>query len=149
MVLLPVSPRVIVIQSVTDERMFPAQTAHLRETGLRHVQTRDSTAVFRQAGEIRTNMWSDGAHDQLSPRSSRVNADDIEQVWRGERDQAGVVVLFFNALCELLLFPPLEWISSRRSRPVLTGLLALHAVRGRSLIRSSKPVGFLQARPDS
>lgn len=65
---------------------------------------RDSTAVFRQAGKIRhQHVVGRRQHDQVVAAIVLVNADDIEQV-HGERDQVGVVVLFFNALCELLGF---------------------------------------------
>ena len=74
-------------------------------TGQRHVTLEgDGAAVLRQTREVRDqHMVGRGEDDQVFAAVVLVDADDIEQVHR-EGDQAGVVILLFDALRQGLSF---------------------------------------------
>ena len=84
--------------------MFPGDELRVF-TGQRHVTLEgDGATVLRQAREIRhQHMVGRGEDDQVFPAVVLVDADDIEQVHR-EGDQAGVVILLFDALRQGLGF---------------------------------------------
>ena len=64
----------------------------------------DGAPILRQAREIRNqHMIGRGQHDHVLAAIVLVNPDDVEQV-HGEADQAGVVILLFNAFGKRLRF---------------------------------------------
>ncbi len=92
------------IQTVANQRVFPGDELRVF-TRQRHVTLEgNGAAIFRQAREIRhQHMIGRGQDDQVFAAVILVDADDIEQVHR-EGDQAGIVILLFDALRQSLRF---------------------------------------------
>ena len=92
------------IQTVDNQRMLPGDELRVF-AGQGDVTLKgNGAAIFRQAREIRDqHMVGGGQDNQILTAIVLVDADDIKQV-HGEGDQAGVVILFFNAFRKLLGF---------------------------------------------
>ncbi len=90
------------IQTIADQRVLPGDELRVF-TGQRHITLKgDGAAIFRQAREVRDqHMIGRRQHNHVFAAIVLVDTDDIKQV-HGEADQAGIVILLFDALCQRL-----------------------------------------------